>query len=100
MTELQAQVGVFLHTLEQFPDETRALLVETAAAGPEVRAKRDRVLEEVARYLEDLDAARFPSTDDAYAIVAAAVEVIAHQTRTGRPMPELEPVIGRLLEPR
>jgi len=101
-----ALAEAFLAALEQFPDEARTLLVEVVGAGPRALARRDRALDGVAQYIDDLNrrdfdrgaAPRFASPHDAFAIVGAVVELASRQIRTGRPaaIAELEPVVERL----
>jgi len=101
-----ALAEAFLAALEQFPDEARTLLVEVVGAGPRALTRRDRALDGVAQYIDDLNrrdfdrgaAPRFASPHDAFAIVGAVVELASRQIRTGRPaaIAELEPVVERL----
>jgi AcrR family transcriptional regulator len=104
-TRVHTTLGAFLGTLANFPDESQTLLVEIVGAGPRAIERRDRALEAVAQYLEELnveDAARGATPrlapHDAFAIVGAAVELASRQIRTGVPgdIRELEPVIERL----
>jgi AcrR family transcriptional regulator len=98
-------LGAFLETLARFPDESQTLLVEIVGAGPRALERRDRALEAVAQYLEELNAqdAERGATPrlaphDAFAIVGAVVELASRQIRTGVPddIRELEPVVERL----
>jgi AcrR family transcriptional regulator len=98
-------LGAFLNTLANFPNESQTLLVEIVGAGPRAMERRDRALEAVAQYLEELnqhDAERGITPRlapfDAFAIVGAVVELASRQIRTGVPadIRELEPVIERL----
>ena len=101
-----ALAEAFLAALEQFPDEARTLLVEVVGAGPRALTRRDRALDGVTQYIDDLNrrdfdrgaAPRFASPHDAFAIVGAVVELASRQIRTGRPaaIAELEPVVERL----
>jgi hypothetical protein len=79
--------------------------VEIVGAGPRAMERRDRALEAVAQYLEELnaqDAARGATPrlaeHEAFAIVGAVVELASRQIRTGVPghIRELEPVVERL----
>jgi len=95
----------FLGALEQFPDEAQTLLVEIVGAGPRAMARRDKAIDAVAQYIDELNqrdfergaAPRFASPHDAFAIVGAVVELASRQIRTGRPatIAELEPVVER-----
>ena len=103
---IRASAQAFLAALEQFPDEAQTLLVEIVGAGPRAIARRDRALDAVAQYIDDINqrdhergaAPRFASPHDSFAIVGAAVELASRQLRTGRPMTmsELEPVVARV----
>ena len=103
---IRASAEAFLAALEQFPDEAQTLLVEIVGAGPRAMARRDKALDGVAQYIDDLNrrdfergaAPRFSSPHDAFAIVGAVVELASRQMRTGRPgsIAELEPVVERL----
>jgi AcrR family transcriptional regulator len=102
---VRATAEAFLAALEQFPDEAQTLLVEIVGAGPRAMARRDRALDSVAQYIDELNqydfergaAPRFSSPHDAFAIAGAVVELASRQIRTGRPanISELEPVIER-----
>ncbi len=103
---VRASAEAFLAALEQFPDEAQTLLVEIVGAGPRAMARRDRALDAVAQYIDELNrrdhargaAPRFASPHDAFAIAGAVVELASRQIRTGRPanIAELEPVVERL----
>jgi AcrR family transcriptional regulator len=103
---VRASAEAFLAALEQFPNEAQTLLVEIVGAGPRAMARRDRALDSVAQYIDDLNrrdhargaAPRFASPHDAFAITGAVVELASRQIRTGRPanIAELEPVVERL----
>jgi len=102
---VHATLGAFLGTLAHYQNESQTLLVEIVGAGPRALERRDRALEAVAQYLEELNAedAERGATPrlqphDAFAIVGAAVELASRQIRTGVPadIGELEPVIERL----
>ncbi len=104
---VHARVRAFLDSVSAFPDIARVVLIEVVGAGPVGSARRDAMLngfaefldEENARAHERYDAPRFVSTDDAYAIVGAIVELASRQLRTGVPkdIRELEPVIERVV---
>ena len=106
-TRVRTTLEAFLGTLARFPDESQTLLVEIVGAGPRAMERRDRALEAVAQYIEELnreDAARgrsprFASPHDAYAITGAVVELASRQIRTGVPgdIRELEPIVERLI---
>ena len=103
---VRASAEAFLGALQQFPDEAQTLLVEIVGAGPRAMARRDRALDSVAQYIDELNrrdhergaAPRFASPHDAFAIAGAVVELASRQIRTGRPgdIAELEPVVERL----
>jgi AcrR family transcriptional regulator len=104
-TRVRSTLGAFLETLASYPDESRTLLVEIVGAGPRALERRDRALEAVSSYLEELntqDAERGVAPrlaeHDAFAIVGAAVELASRQIRTGVPgsIRDLEPVVERL----
>ena len=102
---VRVSAEAFLGALEQFPDEAQTLLVEIVGAGPRAMARRDRALDSVAQYIDELNqydfergaAPRFSSPHDAFAIAGAVVELASRQIRTGRPanISELEPVVER-----
>jgi AcrR family transcriptional regulator len=104
---IQATTHALLQALADFPDEAQTLLVEIVGAGPRAMARRDAALDEVARYIEEVNVAdvergaapRLSSPHDAFAVVGAVVELASRQLRTGRPadIRELEPVVGRLV---
>ena len=104
---VRAITQAFLGAIAQFPDEAQTVLVEIVGAGPRAMEHRDRALDSVARYIDELNRAdaergaapRLASPDDAFAIVGAVVELASRQLRTGRPsrMAELEPVVERLI---
>jgi len=103
---VRASARAFLGELEKFPDASQTLLVEIVGAGPRAMARRDRALDAVAQYIDELNrrdfergaAPRFASPHDAFAIAGAVVELASRQIRTGRPadISELEPVVERL----
>jgi AcrR family transcriptional regulator len=102
-----AGVHAFLDTLATHRNSTQTVLVEIIGAGPRAAARRDAILEEFAdglhrdnaRTAPGYGAPTFASPDDAFAVIGAAVELVARQLRTGRPddLGELEPVITRLM---
>jgi AcrR family transcriptional regulator len=102
---VRVSAEAFLGALEQFPDEAQTLLVEIVGAGPRAMARRDRALDSVAQYIDELNrrdyergaAPRFSSPHDAFAIAGAVVELASRQIRTGRPanIKELEPIVER-----
>ena len=105
-TRVRTTLGAFLGTLAHFPNESQTLLVEIVGAGPRAMERRDRALEAVAQYIEELnaqDAERGVTPrlgpHDAFAIVGAVVELASRQIRTGVPgeIRELEPVVERLV---
>jgi AcrR family transcriptional regulator len=104
---VQATTHALLQALADFPDEAQTLLVEIVGAGPRAMARRDAALDEVARYIDEVNVAdadrgnapRLSSPHDAFAVVGAVVELASRQLRTGRPadIRELEPVVERLV---
>jgi AcrR family transcriptional regulator len=106
-TRVQASAHAFLQALADFPDEARTLLVEIVGAGPRALTRRDAALDEVARYIEEVNrddvahgtARGLASPHDAFAVVGAVVELASRQIRTGTPagIHELEPVVARLV---
>jgi AcrR family transcriptional regulator len=106
-TRVHTTLGAFLGTLARYPDESQTLLVEIVGAGPRAMERRDRALDAVAAYIDDLNrgdaergrAPRLSSPHDAYAITGAVVELASRQIRTGVPgdIRELEPVVERLI---
>jgi len=102
---VRSTLGAFLETMASYPDQSQTLLVEIVGAGPRALERRDRALEAVTQYLEELNAqdAERGATPrlreyDAFAIVGAVVELASRQIRTGVPndIRELEPVVERL----
>jgi AcrR family transcriptional regulator len=102
---VRSTLGAFLETLASYPDESQTLLVEIVGAGPRALERRDRALEAVTQYLEELNAqdaergvAPRLQEYDAFAIVGAVVELASRQIRTGVPddIRLLEPVVERL----
>ena len=104
---VHARVQRFLQGLEMFPEMARVVLVDVIGVGPAGATKRDEMLQAFADFLvseneaahESYGAPKFDSTDDAFAIVGAIVELASRQLRTGQPerMSDLEPVIERLV---
>jgi len=102
---VRSTLGAFLETMASYPDQSQTLLVEIVGAGPRALERRDRALEAVTQYLEELNAqdAERGATPrlreyDAFAIVGAVVELASRQIRAGVPndIRELEPVVERL----
>jgi AcrR family transcriptional regulator len=102
---VRSTLGAFLETMASYPDQSQTLLVEIVGAGPRALGRRDRALEAVTQYLDELnaqDAERGVTPrlgeHDAFAIVGAVVELASRQIRTGVPgdIRELEPVVERL----
>jgi AcrR family transcriptional regulator len=104
---VRTTLEAFLETLARFPDESQTLLVEIVGAGPRAMERRDRALEAVAAYIEELNredaergrSPRLASPHDAYAITGAVVELASRQIRTGVPgdIRELAPIVERLI---
>jgi AcrR family transcriptional regulator len=103
---VEAGARAFVETLAEHPEYAQTLLVEIIGAGPRAAARRDAILQAFAdaMYRDFANAAprygagTFPSTDDAFAIIGASVELVSRQLRTGQPedMLDLVPVITRL----
>ena len=103
----RASIVALLEVIDASPDAAQTLLVQIIGAGPRAMRRRDRVMAQFARYIDDRnrdDAAaglvpRLASYDDAYAIVGAVVELASRQLRAGAPqgIRELEPVVERLI---
>jgi AcrR family transcriptional regulator len=102
---VHSTLGAFLETVASYPDQAQTLLVEIVGAGPRALERRDRALEAVAQYLEELNAQDAQrgvtprlAEHDAFAIVGAVVELASRQIRTGVPahIRDLEPVVERL----
>jgi len=106
-TRVRTTLDSFLGTLAHYPEESQTLLVEIVGAGPRAMERRDRALDAVATYIDELNrvdaergrSPRLPSFSDAYAITGAVVELASRQIRTGVPgdIRELEPVVERLI---
>ena len=102
-----AGVRAFLDTLANHRNSAQTLLVEIIGAGPRAAARRDAILEafadglhrDNARTAPRYGAPTFATTDDAFAVIGAAVELVSRQLRTGSPDTPgaLEPVITRLM---
>jgi AcrR family transcriptional regulator len=105
-TRVHATVRAFLQVLADFPHESQTLLVEIVGAGPRAMERRDAALNRIASTIDGFNRAdaergiarRFASSDDAFAIVGAVVELASRHLRTRRPgdILELEPVIERV----
>ena len=106
-TRVRTTLQAFLGTLANYREESQTLLVEIVGAGPRAMERRDRALDAVATYIDELNrvdaergrSPRLPSFSDAYAITGAVVELASRQIRTGVPgdIRELEPVVERLI---
>ena len=105
-TRVRTTLGAFLETLATYRNESQTLLVEIVGAGPRALERRDRALEAVAQYLEELNAQDTEhgvtprlAEHDAFAIVGAVIELASRQIRTGKPddIRDLEPVVERLV---
>jgi AcrR family transcriptional regulator len=100
-------IRALLEVIAAYPDHAQTLMVEMIGAGPRAAERRDSVLSAIASYIEqrnaqDADAGlapRLASSDDAYAVVGATLELASRQIRTGMPkdVTDLEPVIVRLI---
>ena len=103
----RAAIDAVLDTLAAFPDEAQTLLVEIVGAGPRAMAHRDRVMDDLAAFIDASNRAeaeagvvpRFASAEDPFAIVGAVIELASRQVRTGRPerLADLGPVVERLV---
>lgn len=103
----RASIVALLEVIASFPDHAQTLLVEIVGAGPRAMERRDRMMAEFARYIDERnqgDAAtglvpRLAGPSDAYAIVGAVVELASRQLRAGEPedIRQLEPVVERLI---
>ena len=101
-----AGARAFLETLAAYPESAQTLLVEVIGAGPRAAARRDAILQAFADAMQRdfahaaprYGAGTFASTDDAFGIIGACVELVSRQLRTGKPedMLDLQPVIVRL----
>ena len=98
----------FLRALAAHPAATYTLIVSVQGAGPRAAARRGEVLHAFAESLHQANARHAPafgaptfaSPDDAYAIVGAAVELVARHLRgddDNQDLLDLEPVISRLV---
>jgi AcrR family transcriptional regulator len=104
---MKAGTRAFLGALAQHPEFAQTLLVEIIGAGPRAAQRRDQVLQAFADVLDAENAAaarrglisRFRSTDDPFAVVGAATELVSRQVRLGVPerVLDLAPVIDRLI---
>jgi AcrR family transcriptional regulator len=99
-------IRALLQVIAAYPAHARTLLIEIIGAGPRAMARRDQILDAISGYIternaEDVAAGRasaLASTEDAYAVVGAVLELTSRQVRTGVPadIMDLEPVILRL----
>jgi AcrR family transcriptional regulator len=106
-TRVRTTLAAFLETLARYPNESQTLLVEIVGAGPRAMERRDRALDAVAAYIDDLNrvdaergrSPRLASPHDAYAITGAVLELASRRIRVGVPgdIRELEPVVERLI---
>jgi AcrR family transcriptional regulator len=105
---LRAGIRAFLGMLAEYPAAAQTLLVEVMAAGERGAERRDRVMAAFAAVIDAENAAgaarsdeieRLTSSDDAFAIVGAVVELASRQLRLGVPedIRDLEPVVERLV---
>jgi AcrR family transcriptional regulator len=105
---LRAGTRAFLEMLAEYPAAAQTLLVEVIAAGERGAERRDRVMAAFAAVIDAENAAgaarsddieRLASSDDAFAVVGAVVELASRQLRLGVPedIRELEPVVERLV---
>ncbi len=102
---LRAGTRAFLGALAEHPEFAQTLLVEIIGAGPAAMQRRDEIIASFAQVLDrenEIHAQegvlpRFASTDDAFAIVGAIVELASRQLRLGEPAHplDLQPVIER-----
>jgi AcrR family transcriptional regulator len=104
---IAAGTRAFLDMVVEHPDEARTLLVEIIGAGERGAQRRDNVMASFAEVIDAENAAaarkgampRFASSDDAFAVVGAVIELASRQLRLGVPpdVRELEPLIERLM---
>jgi AcrR family transcriptional regulator len=105
---MHAGTRAFLTAVAEHPESAQTLLVEIIGAGPRAAARRDQVMQLFSDVLERENAAaarrglspRFASPHDAFAIIAATMELVSRQIRLGIPenVRELAPVIDRLID--
>lgn len=104
----RAGLRAFLHLVAEQPAVGRTVLVVSVGAGPEALERRDAILEGFAQVMFDEaregverrgGGQRFPTVEDAFAVVGAMVELMSRQLRTARPerIEDLEPTVERLL---
>jgi AcrR family transcriptional regulator len=93
---LQAATRAFLGALAAHPEFAQTLVVEIVGAGPEAMRRRDEI---VAGFAALMDAERFVSPHDPFAVVGAINELVSRQVRLGEPADilELTSVIDRLI---
>jgi AcrR family transcriptional regulator len=104
---IRAGLYAFLGTVADFPAASQTLLVEIIGAGPRAIERRDAIVEQFARLVDDenrrtherFGTPRLKSFEDAVALVGAMVELASRHVRLDRPSDpqELEPVIERLI---
>jgi AcrR family transcriptional regulator len=104
---MRAGINAFLEQLASHANESQTLLVEIIGAGPRAIERRDAILQTFADALyEEAEHAarlgqskRFHSREDAFAVIAAGVELASRHVRLAQPadVRELEPVLERLL---
>ncbi|HEV3056030.1 MAG TPA: helix-turn-helix domain-containing protein [Solirubrobacteraceae bacterium] len=105
---MHAATRAYLSAVAEYPEFAQTLLVEIIGAGPEVAARRDKMLRVFAELFDAENAAaasrglipRFASPHDAYALVGAVFELVSRHVRLGVPrdVMELAPVIDRLTD--
>ena len=104
---LRAGTLAFLDAVAEHPAHAQTLLVEIIGAGPRASERRDAILAAFAQVVDAENARaakrhgwpRFATSDDAFAIVGAIVELVSRQIRLGEPadVRALEPVIERMI---
>ena len=104
---IRAGLHAFVGTVADFPAASQTLLVEIIGAGPRAIERRDAIIEQFAKLVDDenrrtherFGTPRLKSFEDAVALVGAIVELASRHVRLGRPkdVHELEPVTERLI---
>jgi AcrR family transcriptional regulator len=104
---IRAGLYAFVGMVAEFPAASQTLLVEIIGAGPRAIERRDAIIEQFARVVDEenrrtherFGTPRLKSFEDAVALVGAMVELASRHVRLRRPPDarELEPVIERLI---
>jgi len=106
-SRIRAGLYAFVETVAEFPAASQTLLVEIIGAGPRAIERRDAIVEQFARLVDEENKAtherfgtpRLKSFEDAVALVGAMVELASRHVRLGSPADarDLEPSIERLI---